>query len=235
MLSSSTIDGTSFARYVIDGKLSRGGVEVLLTKMEINPYFLWEFPFLTKILGVTITSTDETLGEVEYNKNLNDIHVRAGNVRVQGLCDIPDDGSHAVCKPWNENEFCGSLDTSMMTLPLREYTIWCSKSIVAGVLTIQILDTNPRVLSFDEITVIKGSFLKTEDGQAKPNTYHGSPGNGSVMLNLGLIQNDLIWQKKNILLFKLLHLIRFAHLEWPCFEVAKALQNTRSITRIKPM
>ena len=124
----------------------------------------------------------------------------------------------------------------MKTLPLREYTIWCLKSIVARVLTIQILDTNPRVLSFDEITVMKGSFLKTKDGQAKPNTYHGSPGNGSVMLNLGLIENDLIFRQKfNVLLFKLLHLIRFAYLDWPCFEVAQALQNTRCITRIEPM
>ena len=235
MLSSSTIDGQNFARYVIDGKLSRGGVEVLLTKSEINPWFLWELPVLTKIVGVTITSTDEKLGEVVYTKTLNGTHVRAGTVLAQGLCDNSGDGSHAICNPWNTNDFCGSLESSMETLPLREYTIFCPKSIVARVLTVQILDTNPRVLSFDEIRVIKGSFLKTEDSQAKPNSYHGSPGNGSVIRNLSLIENYLIWQKKFILLFKLLHLIRFAHLEWPCFEVAQALQNTRSITRIKPM
>ena len=95
---------------------------------------------------------------------------------MQGLCDNSGDGSHAICKPWNTNEFCGSLESSMETLPLREYTIFCPKSIVARVLTVQILDTTPRALSFDEITVIKQSFLKKEDGHAKPNSYNGSPG-----------------------------------------------------------
>ena len=188
MLSSSTIDGTSFARYVIDGKLSRGGVEVFLTKSEINPYFLWELPFLTKIKGVTITSADEKLAEVVYTKTLNGTQVRAGTVRAQGLCDNSGDGSHVICKPWNTNELCGSLESVVETLPLREYTILCPKSIVARVLTVQILDTTPRVLSFDEITVIKQSFLNREDDQARPESYNGSPGNSNLIVNYDLLE-----------------------------------------------
>ena len=160
------------------------------TKNEINPYFLWELPFLTKIKGVTITSTDENLGDAEYTKILNGTHVRAGTVRAQGLCDNSGDGSHAICKPWISNEFCGSLEISMETLPLREYTIFCPKSIVARVLTVQILDTAPRVLSFDEITVIKQSFLNGEDDQARPESYNGSPGYVTLVVNLDLLEHD---------------------------------------------
>ena len=161
---------------------------MFMTKSGINPYFLWELPFLTKIIGVTITSTDENLEEVGYTKTLNGVHVRAGTVRAQGLCDNSGDGSHAICKPWISNEFCGSLEISMETLPLREYTIFCPKSIVARVLTVQILDTAPRVLSFDEITVIKQSFLNREDDQARPESYNGSPGNRNLIVNYDLLE-----------------------------------------------
>ena len=159
------------------------------TKNDINPYFLWELPFLTKIKGVTITSTDENFEEVGYTKTLNGTHVRAGT--VQGLCDNSVDGSHAICKPWTTNEFCGSLESSMETLPLREYNILCPKSIIARVLTVQILDTTPRVLSFDEITVIKKSFLKREDDQVKPNSYNGSPGNSTLIVKFDLLEHAL--------------------------------------------
>ena len=151
---------------------------------------MWELPFLTKIEGVTIISTDENLEEVPFTKTLNGTHVRAGTVRVKGLCDNSGDGSHAICTPWNTNEFCGSLESLMETLPLRQYTIWCTKSIVARVLTVQILDTAPRVLSFDEITVIKQSFLNGEDDQARPESYNGSPGNVTLVVNLDLLEHD---------------------------------------------
>ena len=160
------------------------------TKNGINPYFLWELPFLTKIKGVTITSTDENLEEVGYTKNLNGAHIRAGTVIARGLCDNSGDGSHAVCKPWNTNEFCGSLESSMETLPLREYTIFCPKSIVARVLTVQILDTSPRALSFDEITVIEQSFLNRENDQERPESYNGSPGNSILIINYDLLEHD---------------------------------------------
>ena len=82
-----------------------------------------------------------------------------------------------------------------------EYTILCPKSIVARVLTVQILDTTPRALSFDEITVIKQSFLNGEDDQARPESYNGSPGNSNLIVNYDLLEYDFMARKGKLWMF----------------------------------
>ena len=68
-------------KYAVDGKLSMTGTKVFATKVQLNPYFLWQLPSLTNIIGVTITSINEEAGKgTESINSIKGSQVRAGTV-----------------------------------------------------------------------------------------------------------------------------------------------------------
>ena len=154
--------------------------------MEWKPYFLWQLPSLTKIIGVSITSRDEEAGN--GIESINGIQVRAGTVSMQDVCitlsscSAKDENGTCMwksgigCDPWKVNTYCGVLNITENILPLREYSIICQKGILARVITVQLFKPGQHSLTFNEISVIRESFFIKPKHSTLSNNIHGSPG-----------------------------------------------------------
>ena len=196
---SSTLTSSHHHRYAVDGKLSTA----FATELDWKPYFLWELPSLTKIIGVTITSRNEDAGN--DTESINGIQVRAGTVKVDGVvcssvtvcygsypngtCTYALSGRD--CKSYSANEYCGTLNIYKI-LPLREYTITCQHSILAKLVTVQLLKSEQHSLTFTEISLIRESFLIKPGHSTLSSTIHGSPGILNHVQNVSKIYNFFV-------------------------------------------
>ena len=140
--------------------------------MQWKPYFLWELLSLTKIVGVTITSSSSDVGKEK--EGINGLQVRAGTVKKGGECSTSSNGK--TCDAWEDIEYCGDLNIKEKILPVREYSIICQKSIFARLIAVQILKSEQHMLTFNEISVIRESFFMKSEQSTLFNTIHGSPG-----------------------------------------------------------
>ena len=177
----STVSGDNYAWYVMDGKLSRSGYGVFSTEKQWNPYLMLELSSLTNIIGVTITSRDEENNDGV--QSINGVEVRAGTVKMLEMCkQLTVDAENGLsCELWKDNEFCGSLNINGDVLPLREYTIMCHKGLLARIVTVQLVKPDQDSLTFEEITLIRGSFLDRPNHSNVAIYLHGSAGKKSYL------------------------------------------------------
>ena len=181
--------------YAIDGKISTNtDMRVFATEYQKRPYFMLQLSYLTNVIGVTITSRNEDDGNVTHEfqntddtsitkesgtQSINGVMVRVGTIKVpENLCEKIGSSKLTTCSEWEGDELCGTLKVDGDILPLREYSIRCGKSIPATFVTLQLptIDNIRKSLTFEEVTLILGNFLKKEDYTTSSDSIHGSSG-----------------------------------------------------------
>ena len=193
-MASSRLDN-HYPWYAIDGKISTNAdMRVFATEYQLTPYFMLQLAYLTNVIGVTITSrntddghdthklhdnNDASITKESGTQSINGVEVRVGTIKVpESLCENIGDPLTTNCSKWEGNEFCGVLTIDGDILPLREYSIRCGKSIPATFVTLQLptIDNIRKSLTFEEVTLILGNFLKKEDYTTSSDSIHGSSG-----------------------------------------------------------
>ena len=209
-MASSWLEG-HYPWYAIDGKISiNDEKKVFATDYQLAPYFMLQLHYLTNVIGVTVTSRKEVLGDIiqglqsnndisitkeSPTQSIDGVEVRIGTIKVMDtLCEKVGDPLITNCSKWEGNELCGVLRINEDVLPLRTYSLGCGKSIPATFVTLQLptADGIKQSLTFEEIQLILGDFLDKSDPAPPSLSIHGSSGKIKTIVFFLIFHSNII-------------------------------------------